>query len=603
MKNVSYSAQLSLLCILLGLAATLAIDPNCTAYVNVRAINGYCNNLNYPTYCNSFIPERRFGSPNYQDGKSVPVNGPNARVISQSFFALPPQKEDVNKTADERTFGAKPDIRSINMFAVTALQFLTHDLSFVPLNFIPGDPNDFGIPILNCTAATSRVYDELCIWPTPGDPNANPPQTTLFTRPSQAVFDSNGVFTPITNVTGWVDLSTVYGSDSITGNAVRSFVNGLLKTGSDGEALPRAADIGVGNDCGPFVVDGSGAGDTRVDENLGITTLHVTFLRNHNWLAGQIKAQGVLTTDEAIFQKARDINIATWQHIVYDELLPQVLGPYFTYKYLPRYTGYNANVNPNPQIEVFTAGFRFHNMINLPLLMINTSCQLERGNLAFHAAIPSQLAEQFNCQPDRFRQVGSEGVLRGITMQYSQYFNEPVTDALRNLRLDGAPGNVDVAAADIFRSRLHGMPDYDTIRVLYGRPSIYSQCSAGTTIDPLHCFLQITGNVSLANSLRNIYQKVNKIDPIVGLHAEDIPIDASVSETAAAMQMAQLLALRDGDRFWYQNYLPHVDEQTYVTGIRMTDLLLRAFPDLSGWLAADSFVVNYRNPCFLRGHS
>jgi len=584
------------LCSFLAVQISFGIDPSCVGHTTFREFDGFCNNVDHPTWANAFIGERRVGPAHYQDGLSIPYDGPNARQISQTFFALPPQIYDINKTLSQRVYGPKPDDRALNQFAVTTMQFLTHDMAFTPLVFIPGDPNDFGVEILNCTNATSRVYDELCIWPYPGDPHASPPQTVLFTRPSISVTDSMGRFTPFTNVSGFIDLSNVYGSDNITSAALRSFSDGKLKVGTMGEPLPRAIDIGVGNDCLPFVTDGFGAGDIRVDENMGITTLHVAFLRNHNWLCDQLIASG-LTGEEAIFQKARDLNIGTWQHIVYDELIPFVAGDIFMARYLPDYPGYDNTVDPSIQIEVTTAGFRFHNMINLPFLALNTSCEVLKGKIAVHEAIPASIDEQFNCQPDRFRTVTSEGMLRGLTIQYAQIFTEPVTDALRNLRLDGAPGNVDVAAADIFRSRLHGLPNYNRIRQLYGRPSIYASCTPGTTVDPLACFSQITSNVTLAQDLRTIFQKVNKIDPIVGIHAEDKPNHSSISETAAALQLTQLRALRDGDRFFWRHYLSHADKETYIRGTRMTDILSRAFPTLTD-LRSNVFKVNTHATCF-----
>jgi len=329
---------------------------------------------------------------------------------------------------------------------------------------------------------------------------------------------------------------------------------------------------------------------------MGITTLHVAFLTNHNWLCDQFLAEG-MTDDQLIYNRARDVNIAIWQRIVFEELIPLIAGDVFMSEYLPPYTGYRHHVDPSIQVEVTTAGFRFHNMINLPFLALNTSCAVEYGNLQLHAAIPQQLAEQFNCQPDRFREVGSEGMLRGLTIQFGQIFTEPVTDALRNLRLDQSPGNVDVAAADIFRSRLHGLPNYNKIRQLYGRSSIYSSCTAGSDTDPLSCFLQITSNVSLATSLREVYKKVNKIDPVVGIHAEDKPSHSSLTHTAAALQLTQLRALRDGDRFYFKNYLNAADRETYVTGIRMSDILRRVFPTLTD-IKDDTFTVNRRAACF-----
>jgi len=578
-----------------------SIDPACFGYTNVRSYDGFCNNLNNPYWGNANTPERRMGAPNYQDGLSIPIDGPNPRTVSQTFFALPPQINDVNKTFYDREFGADPGHRNLNMFAVLSLQFLTHDMAFTPLLFNPVDETvNFEIPIPNCTAATSTLLDELCIWPTPGDPNANPfPMDVLFTRLSQFT-TVDGVYTPMTNVSGFIDLSNVYGSYPDINSDVRSHVNGQLKVGNNGEALPRAIDIGTPNDCGPFVTDGSGAGDSRVDENTGITTLHVAFLRLHNSICEGLMEIGYSSNDEVLFQKARDLTIGIWQHIVFDELLPTVFGSLYS-SYMPPYTGYNVNTNPSIQLEGTTAGFRFHNLLNLPFLHVNTSCELVQGVIAVHLNIPVKVEEQDNCHPERFRQVGPEIVLRGLLIQYAQNFDGNVTDGIRNLRLDFAPGNVDVASADIYRSRLHGVPDYNSIRVLYGLDSVYSHCTEGTTTDPLACFEYITSNHTLATLLMNTYKKVNKIDPLVGIHAENIYSGSAVSHTAAAIELSQLKAIRDGDRFFWRAHLNFLD-QLFVESFSMADVLAIAFPTLAAELSPTAFDVNTHHHCYMPKH-
>jgi len=301
--------------------------------------------------------------------------------------------------------------------------------------------------------------------------------------------------------------------------------------------------------------------------------------------------------DEVIFQKARDLNVGTWQHIVYDELIPQVFGDRFVRRFLGDYNGYKTHVNPSIQVEGTTAGFRFHNLLNLPFLHVNTSCEMVRGVVAVHPNFPVKIEEQDNCHPERFREVGAEIVLRGLLIQHAQTFDTKVTDAIRNLRLE-APGNVDVAASDIFRSRLHGLPDYDSIRQLYGLDSIYDDCSEGFMMDPLNCFRQITSNNSLAIELRKLYKKVDKIDPIVGIHSEDIPNHSVVTETAAAVELTQLRMLRDGDRFYFEDYLSGVSK-AYVKSKKMSDVLTIAFPSMASEFRDNSFIVNKRHTCYV----
>jgi peroxidase len=75
-----------------------------------------------------------------------------------------------------------------------------------------------------------------------------------------------------------------------------------------------------------------------VNEVPGLSALHVIFNRQHNRLAQALRSQLLppgsvdgahpLVLDEALFQTARRILVAQWQHIIFTEWLPIILGPY-----------------------------------------------------------------------------------------------------------------------------------------------------------------------------------------------------------------------------------------------------------------------------------
>ena len=71
----------------------------------------------------------------------------------------------------------------------------------------------------------------------------------------------------------------------------------------------------------PFV-----AGDTRCSENMQLSSWHTMFLRLHNIFADGLKPQMTQASDEDIFLEARQLVIATYQHITYGEFLPQLMG-------------------------------------------------------------------------------------------------------------------------------------------------------------------------------------------------------------------------------------------------------------------------------------
>ena len=129
------------------------------------------------------------------------------------------------------------------------------------------------------------------------------------------------------------------------------------------------------------------AGDQRANEQPGLATMHTLWFREHNRSAytiigpcliiiifrlaellesmngGKEDSFG-LWDGERVFQEARRLLIAQWQHLIYQEWLPILLGQTFVRKYdlLPATRGYTTNYDPSidPRInnEFSTAAFR-----------------------------------------------------------------------------------------------------------------------------------------------------------------------------------------------------------------------------------------------------
>merc|ERR1712018_144397 len=68
------------------------------------------------------------------------------------------------------------------------------------------------------------------------------------------------------------------------------------------------------------------AGDQRVNEQIGLTSHHTLWLREHNRLARALESLNTHWDEERVFQEARRIVIAQWQHIIYSQWLPILLG-------------------------------------------------------------------------------------------------------------------------------------------------------------------------------------------------------------------------------------------------------------------------------------
>lgn len=107
---------------------------------------------------------------------------------------------------------------------------------------------------------------------------------------------------------------------------MREFAGGRLRV-SAGD-LPHLNTAGLPNDNNSPLPDDQLflGGDVRANEQIGLTTVHTIFVREHNRLADLIAAQNPGFDDEQIYQWARRIVGAQMQIITYEEFLPALAG-------------------------------------------------------------------------------------------------------------------------------------------------------------------------------------------------------------------------------------------------------------------------------------
>ena len=68
------------------------------------------------------------------------------------------------------------------------------------------------------------------------------------------------------------------------------------------------------------------SGDTRANENMGLTSLHTLFIRLHNRLASSIFSMNPHWQEDVLFFETRRLVGAILQHITYNEFLPALIG-------------------------------------------------------------------------------------------------------------------------------------------------------------------------------------------------------------------------------------------------------------------------------------
>lgn len=84
------------------------------------------------------------------------------------------------------------------------------------------------------------------------------------------------------------------------------------------------------------------AGDVRVNQQPILQAYHLLYLRSHNIFATNLAKVNPNWSDERLFQEARRLNIAIYQHITYEEYLPLIFGPTLNSFYNINSDGYDT---------------------------------------------------------------------------------------------------------------------------------------------------------------------------------------------------------------------------------------------------------------------
>ncbi len=484
-----------------------------------RTVNGTGNNPTQNLWGSAGQPFLRLGAVAYADNASTPAgaNRPSPRAISNAVAAQS---------------ASKPNRRGASDYLWQWGQFLDHDLDETPA----ADPSEaFPISV------------------PAGDPQFDPSNSGTATIPlNRSGYQTiKGVRQQFSEITAYIDASMVYGSDDARAFALRALDgSGRLKVTANaahGDLLPFNT---AGVDNAPPGPSFFLAGDIRVNEQVGLIAMHTLFLREHNHWADVYKASNPNATDDEVYQFGRMIVSAEIQVITYREFLPILLGP----GALPPYRGYQARVNPTISNEFATAAYRFgHSLLSSNLLRLDASNRpIPAGNLS--------LAQSFFA-PSQVTDHGIEPILRGLARQRAQELDPMVIDGVRNF-LFGPPGagGLDLASLNLQRGRDHGLPSYAAMR-------------RALKLRPVTKFSDLNPDLAVVQRLAAVYASVEDIDLWIGGLSEVPRPGAMLGETFSRIVADQFTRLRDGDRFWYQSYLPKpwvtmVEKQTLGMIIR-----------------------------------
>jgi len=513
------------------------------AWAENRTITGSGNHLSVPATGST---DTRIIRALY--AAQYPGDGSGSTIIEEPIRANP---RDVSNAISAQSSSVLND-RNLSDYVWAWGQFLDHDMS------LSSSSDGAGVN----GSAPIAINDPL-------DPFG--PGSLPFTRSNFLVPFSQR--TPVNEVTHFIDASNVYGSDLTRATALRtSGGTGAKLLTSAGNLMPF--NTGGFENENPFGLPSNElflAGDVRSNNNVLLSSIHTTFVREHNRLVDVIDAQQPSLTDEEQYQLARKIVGAEMQIVTYNEFLPALMGGT-----APSAGSYSYNVNldtHNPSItsSFSSMAFRFGHSALSPELQLVNDTGTSAGNLTLGTAFSN---------PDFLGSDAAnvERLLIGAATQMMQEIDVLAVDDIRNLTfgppLSGA-GGLDLISLDIQRARDHGLPHYRSLQTSY--PPLVIANSFG----------DITSDATLAQDLSDIYgANIHNVDSFIAGLAEDHLPGSSLGAFFDNIIAFQFERLRDGDRLFYLS-----DDLGLYTG-GVLNAAIESIVDLDNWTFADILKAN-----------
>jgi len=520
------------------------VNTKCDRDDRYRTVSGVCNNLQNPEWGSAFQELMRLIPPAYQDNIQNPRGGRLARVLPNPRWMSKRNHPDEDR----------PDSRYTHMVMQFG-QFLDHDITLTPkdesLNCC--DEPDLSNP--KCFTIPIPVHDGFYSW-------VNLTATCLnFVRSTPVC--QRKIRQQYNELTAFVDGSNVYGSSNEHASVLRTYQDGLLAINKVTNQPPTKEQLNLRpntNLLRPETQKDFVAGDMRINEHPFLTAMHVIFMREHNRIAYQLKKHlpSYLQKDETLYQEARRIVIGEMQNIVYGEYLPTILGAKYMDKFgllVTEATNYDEKVEPNIFNEFASAAFRFgHSMINSMFMLVSHRNPRQQSNESKYFW---RLREIFDGQKKvKDDRLPLESMVDGLISQMPQtcdaYFSTEVTDHLFQKNKHRENFGEDLLAINIQRGRDHGLPSYNSYRKKCGLTPLTSWNERPNEQDE-----------SFWLSLKEVYDKVEDIDLMVGGVSEKNVKGGAVGPTFACIIGQQFKQLKYGDRFFYT----HRDKRDGAMGL------------------------------------
>uniref|UniRef100_A0A0A9VVR2 Peroxidasin n=2 Tax=Lygus hesperus TaxID=30085 RepID=A0A0A9VVR2_LYGHE len=509
----------------------------CNPRTPYRTFTGHCNNLERPNLGKSMTTFARLLPSVYEDGVSAPrvssVTGqplPSPRLVSSMIHA------DISYLHSRYTL-------NVMQFA----QFVDHDLTFTP------NHRGFFSSIPDCRPCDSAisVHPECMPIPVPQGDHFYPQRNVSTGERMCLAFMRSlpgqqhlGTREQINQNSAFLDGSMIYGEHACQARELRGY-NGRLNVSI---ASSRGKDLLPISTVHPECRAPSGycfiAGDGRASEQPGLTAIHTIFMREHNRVVDGLRAINPHWGDDKLYHQARRIVIASYQHVLFNEFLPRILGwnavNLYGLKLQPQgyYKGYSSTCNPTIVTEFAAAAYRIGHSLLRP--------HIPRMSSSFSPVEPAILLRDHFFNPDIiYTPHIVDEIMRGLSSTPMENLDQFITGEITNHLFEDRRvphSGMDLPAMNVQRARDHGIPPYNEYRSLCNLKRAATWEDLGRELP-----------AEVIARLRLIYPNVNDIDLFPGGLSERSLQGGLVGPTFACIIGLQFRQLRKCDRFWYEN--------------------------------------------------
>ena len=437
---------------------------------------------------------------------------------------------------------------------------------------------------------------------------------------------------------GDVTLQVYYAAeDKVLRDENGNYDASLVKQLSDdfmGEGWPLLIDTN------PYInlLDHYVGGDGRANENIGLTSMHTVWARNHNYHVEQLEAAGFEGTLEEIFQAGRILNIGEYQQVVFNDFADSLLGG------LQGSGGhghdkYDPTTDARISQEFAAAAYRFgHSQIGQTLTILDAEGIPTDVNLFDAFLNPSNNVNVFQADMDRdgtvdltgaeavealaqfgytpqpgYAEYGVNAILGGLAQQPSEEIDFKVVDAVRNdlVRVsadlfafnvargwDVGLGTLNQVKADLAVSTNRyvseaielsdmAMQPYTSWEDFQARNGLsdeviaqFKQAYPDLVLegDKLAQFELVNPDVSLVDNSdgTKTVKGIDRVDVWVGGLAEQHIQGGVLGQTFWVLIHEQLDRLQEGDRFYYTDRIGNLPVyNNFISNVTFGDLVAR----------------------------